>query len=361
MIAGTHRNGFAFFIVGQTVNAIAASILPQLAPEISAVWFGKSEHAISTSIGIIVGNSGAAIGFLQPALLIKNVDAEKNLDYIGEKLRELIYSQAALCIVLLLLVLLLFRDRPKHPPSLSQAIRHGPGGITFAVFKAHYKTLLKDKNYHFCGNSYALSSVLLVVVPIFLNQIISWKFPHHDATIGWMGFGGILAGILGSVFFGIILDKTHAFKVLSLILAGGSVILWIGFTECLAQWHNLALTISLFVACLFLFVPFGPVLVDMMAEMTYPIPESTSYVVPITAGRLYSIPITFLLGWLVEKRAFHVSCLVIGGIILLCLLLVSLTKVERKRSIAAKSIQSDVKELTFGCSNEQVNTDPIEP
>ena len=126
MIAGTHRDGFLFFIFGQTVIAIAASILPQLAPEVSAVWFPKNEHALSTSIGIILGNAGAAIGFLQPALLIKNVDVKKDVGYVGEKLKQLIYSQAALCILLLICVIAVFKNKPKRPPSMSQAIRSGP-------------------------------------------------------------------------------------------------------------------------------------------------------------------------------------------------------------------------------------------
>ena len=46
---------------------------------------------------------------------------------------------------------------------------------------------------------------------------------------------------------------------------------------------------GLFIMCLFTFIPFGPVVVDMMVEMTYPISESISFVLPITAGRLVHV------------------------------------------------------------------------
>lgn len=338
MIAGTHRNGFLFFICGQTIVAIAASILPQLAPEVSAVWFPKSEHAISTSIGIILGNAGAAVGFLQPALLIKNIDVKSNVDYVGEKLRQLIYSQAALCVLLMFAILVFFKGRPKQPPSMSQAIRHGPGGMSFAEFKSNYKKLLKNVNYHLCGNSFALNSVLLVIVPVILNQIMSSTFPNHDATVGWMGFAGIVVGIVGSVLFGFVLDRTQAYKKLALSLSGVSLIFWIGFSESLAEWNNLPLTFTLFVVCLFAFIPFGPILVDMMSEMTYPVPESMSFVGPITVGRFYSIPTVFLLGWLVQEKKFHTSCYVIAAFIALCFVLVFLAKVKLKRNVAEEPV-----------------------
>ena len=200
--------------------------------------------------------------------------------------------------------------------------------FTFTEFKLNYKTLLKNCNYHLCANSYALNSVLLVVVPVILNQIMSWKYPHHDATVGWMGFSGIMSGIFGSIVFGFVLDKTQAFKKLSLSLALLSVVLWVGFTESLAQWDNIVLTITIFVIALFVFIPFGPILVDMISEMTYPIPESISFVVPITVGRFYSIPVVFLLGWLVEEEEYHIACYVIAAVIALCFLLVLFAKVH---------------------------------
>ena len=52
---------------------------------------------------------------------------------------------------------------------------------------------------------------------------------------------------------------------------------------------NLHLIMGLFIMCLFTFIPFGPVVVDMMVEMTYPISESISFVLPITAGRLVHV------------------------------------------------------------------------
>jgi len=335
MIAATHRGGFVFFVLGQTIIAVAASILPQLAPAISATWFGVNEHAISTSIGIILGNAGAAVGFLQPALMISNINVQENIPYIGEQLKKIIISQAVLCIVLMILVFLFFKNKPVRPPTKAEAVKHSDAkGLSFVEFRHQYKILLKDINYHLCGNSYALSSVLLIIVPVILNNIMSWKFPNRDATIGWMGFAGIIFGIIGSVIFGFILDKTKAFKTVAIFLGLLSLLLWIAFTESLAQMNNLVFTFILFVLALFIFVPFGPILVDVISEMTYPVPESISYVVPITMGRLYSIPFMFLIGWLIEEKKFHFACLTVALIILICCMLVIFTKVAKKRTLA---------------------------
>jgi len=334
MIGSTHRDGFAFFIGGQVVIALASSILPQLAPQVSAIWFDVKEHAVSTSIGIIIGNAGAAVGFLQPALMINNIEPEKHIDYIGEKLSQLIYSQAALCCLLFLLILVLFKNDPQLPPTLSQALRAKNTEMTLASFKNAYKVLLKDKNYILCANAFAVNSLLLFSVPLFLNGLVSWKYPNHDAEIGWMGFGGIISGIGGSIVFSIILDKYQAYRKMVLFLGVVTFALWIAFAETLAMVNNLHLVMILFIVCLFCFIPFGPVVVDMIAEMTYPISESISFVIPITAGRLYAVPVIFVLGWLIDQEKCHSACLIIAGVILVSLLFVLFPKVKRKRTEA---------------------------
>lgn len=303
----------------------------------SAVWFDIKEHAISTSIGIIIGNAGAAVGFLQPALMISNIEPSRHIAFISEKLRELIYSQAALCVILMFLVIFFFKNDPLLPPTLSQALRAKNTDITLADFKNAYKLLLKDKQYLLCGNAFAVNSLLLFSVPLFLNGIMSSKFPNHDADIGWMGFGGIVAGIVGSVVFSVALDITHSHKKMVIFLGVVTFGLWMAFTETLANYNNLHLIMALFIICLFTFIPFGPVVVDMIAEMTYPISESMSFVLPITAGRLYSIPVIFALGYLVEKKKCHMACLITAGVILLSVVLVLFPKVKKKRQEAGKA------------------------
>jgi len=340
MIGSKDRGGFSWFVAGQLVIALASSILPQLAPQVSAVWFDVKEHAISTSIGIIIGNAGAAIGFLQPALMIKNIEPEKHIPYIGDKLTQLLYSQAGLCILLFVLVLLLFKNDPRLPPTLSQALRAKNTDMTFKGFKNAYKILLKDKNYLLCANAFAVNSLLLFSVPLYLNGIVSWKYPVHDAEIGWMGFAGIISGIIGSVVFSIMLDVYKAYKKMVVFLGVCTFCLWMTFTETLIFYDNLHLIMGLFIVCLFTFIPFGPVVVDMMVEMTYPISESISFVLPITAGRLYAVPVIFSLGMLVDSRQCHIACLIIGGVILVSIMFVIFPKVRRKRAEAGKDTNS---------------------
>ncbi|XP_065669949.1 heme transporter FLVCR2 [Hydra vulgaris] len=337
LIGGTNRNGFPYFITGQAIIAIGASILPQLAPEVSAVWFSEREQAISTSLGVILGNAGAAVGFLQPALLLKNVNPATDMFFINKKIKQLVYSQAAICCFLFFLIMMFFKDKPKNPPSRSEAKRITADKLTIKMLKEQYKVLFKDKNYHLCGNSYALNSVLLIAIPVFVNEIISWKFQNQYIAIGWLGFGGILIGILGSIVFGIILDKTQAYKKVSIFLATASLLFWVAFTESLVQYNSIVITFTLFIISTFFFIPFGPMLVALIAEITYPISESSSYVFPITLGRFYSIPFVFYCGWLVKDKKVHIVCLSIAFLLLICLILNVFVKVEQKRKKADRS------------------------
>ena len=361
MIASTHRGGFPYFVAGQTVVALAASLLPQLAPHVSAVWFGDNEHSLSTSIGIIIGNAGAAVGFLQPALMIKNIEPAKHILFIDRKLKELIYSQATLCILMMILIVLFFKKKPIVPPSYSQAVRNNrPSAVSLQEVKETYKVLLKDKHYILCSHAFALNSLLLITVPIFLNAIISWRFPFHDVIVGWMGFGAIIAGIIGSFVFSIILDKTQHHKRIVIILGAISMVLWVTFIEILSRTKSISAIATLLVMCMFFFIPFGPVVVDMIVEMTYPITESTSFVVPITAGRFYSIPIVFALGLLIEKKQVHLLCYIVAGIMAVMLLLVVFSRVRRKRAEANVGIYQDLSGMRRplveenGCSVESL-------
>lgn len=334
MIAGAHKGGFPYFIAGQAVVAVAASLLPQLAPEVSAVWFGKDEQAISTSIGITVGNAGAAFGFLQPALFLRGINFESETAKLSQKIKQVIYVQAGLCVFLLIAVFVFFRQKPAKPPSVSQAIRPGPGSINFQEFKKSCKEIMKSFHYHVAANAFALMNMITFVVPVVLNQIMSWRFPYQDSIFGWMGFSGIISGIIGSVIFSLILDKTKAFKVMSIIIALISVGMWVLFVETLTRVSALWVPVLVFIVSLFLFIPLSPILVETMIEITYPIPESISFAVAITGARLYSLPVTFLAGYLVDNHKFYEVAHMFTGVILLVLLLVLVMKVDRKRVLA---------------------------
>ena len=149
-----------------------------------------------------------------------------------------------------------------------------------------------------------------------------------------MGFGGIVSGIIGSVIFSLILDKTKAFKVMSIVIAIISVGMWVLFVETLTRVVALWVPVLIFIVALFLFIPLSPILVETMIEITYPIPESISFAVAITGARLYSLPVTFLAGYLVDNHEFYGVAHMFTGVIIVVLLLVLVMKVDRKRVLA---------------------------
>merc|ERR1719317_258083 len=113
--------------------------------------------------------------------------------------------------------------------------------MTFKGFKNAYKVLLKDKHYILCANAFAVNSLLLFSVPLYLNGIVSWKYPVHDAEIGWMGFAGIMSGIVGSVVFSIVVDLYKCYKKMVVFLGVVTFCGWMAFTETLVYVDNLHL------------------------------------------------------------------------------------------------------------------------
>lgn len=72
---------------------------------------------------------------------------------------------------------------------------------------------MTNKNYILLLVSYGVNVGVFYAISTLLNQIVLLHFPGHELDAGQIGLCIILCGMAGSVISGIILDKTHKFKV----------------------------------------------------------------------------------------------------------------------------------------------------
>ena len=66
---------FAVAMLGQTICGIAQSFTLSVPARLSALWFGSSEIATATSIGVFANQLGSAIGFLIPPNIVVKSDS----------------------------------------------------------------------------------------------------------------------------------------------------------------------------------------------------------------------------------------------------------------------------------------------
>ncbi len=91
---------FAVAMVAQTICAIAQAFTLGIPARLSALWFGPTEIATATSIGVFGNQLGTAIGFLIPPSVVKK---SESLEFIQKRFYILLAPVAAACIVSLIL------------------------------------------------------------------------------------------------------------------------------------------------------------------------------------------------------------------------------------------------------------------
>lgn len=60
--------------------------------------------------------------------------------------------------------------------------------------------------------SYGMNVGVFYAISTLLNPVVLKYFPGHEVDVGRIGLCIVLAGMMGSVACGIVLDKTHRFK-----------------------------------------------------------------------------------------------------------------------------------------------------
>ena len=129
---------------------------------------------------------------------------------------------------ILIIILLIFNEKPKSPPSAAQfeSAEYNSNTSYIEVLK----TFFFDIDFVFLFLSYGINVGVFYAVSTLLEQVINSHFPNSSREAGEMGLLLTLAGTIGSVVCGIILDKTHLFKMTTLMLYLLSLVGMVFFT-----------------------------------------------------------------------------------------------------------------------------------
>lgn len=284
---------FAVAFVGQTLVAVSQVFILSVPARLAAVWFGPNEVSSACSVGVFGNQLGIAIGFLLPPVMVKN---HENLDDIGRDLSTMYYSVASFTTVLFVLILLFFKAEPPLPPSLAQAEQRAQEDSDFV---GSVKRLLTNKGYLLLMMSYGLNVGVFYAISTLLNQVVLLYFPNGEEDAGRIGLLMVLAGMLGSVLSGIVLDKTHRFKETTLGLYIFSLLGLVVYTFTLSTGQ---IGVVYFTGALMGFFMTGylPVGFELAAELTYPEPEGTSAGILNAAVQVFGIALTNGYSWLLE-------------------------------------------------------------
>ncbi|XP_033214529.1 feline leukemia virus subgroup C receptor-related protein 2-like isoform X2 [Belonocnema kinseyi] len=324
---------FYLAFVGQTLAATMQTCVLSSPSRLAAQWFHSEQVSTASSLGVFGTLTGIALGFLIPPMVVKN---HVNLEEVGNEIQNLYYLYAGITTAIAFFVFIFFQDEPKLPPTETRALLKLNRIENKEGFIQPIKRLSRNKCFLLLCNSYGMNIGVLNAVATLLNQIFLMHFPGGEEDAGRIGLLIILTGMVGSVIFGVIIDKTHKFKETTVIiyfltLCGQIIFAFSVYFE--VQWMVYAASIFLG----FFMSGYFALGYELCAEYTYPEPEFITSGILNVANNVYGIAFILLFGKLMEvygDLAAHIgfcSALLVGFVTTI------LTKDEQRRENVRKA------------------------
>ncbi|XP_056638267.1 uncharacterized MFS-type transporter C09D4.1 isoform X1 [Diorhabda sublineata] len=266
-VGAVSQDRFYIAFLGQTVVGFSQIFVLSVPARLAAVWFGPSQVSSACSIGVFGNQLGVALGFLLPPIF---VSSDLTIDEMTHQFYVMYISVAAFTTVLLLAILLLFKDKPPIPPSHAALQQDSDDG----GFMDSLKTLLKNRSFMLLLMAYGINVGAFYAISTLLNQIVLSYYPNASTDAGRIGLVIVVAGMMGSVCCGIVLDKYHKFKETTLIVYGFTLISMVLYTFTISKGILVVYAMSALLG--FFMTGLLPVGFELAAELTYPTPEGTS-------------------------------------------------------------------------------------
>ncbi|CDW86047.1 UNKNOWN [Stylonychia lemnae] len=231
-------------------------------------------RALATAVGGLSLPIGCLMGFIVPVLFFGGNGNKQ------EAFKKYILAQNIIVTALSVPILIAAREKPPHPPSLS-ATRKEP---KINLWK-ELRILLNNKSYLLLCCSLVLTHSLFTTLGAVISTITKpFGYKPIDNSI----FGGVFIffGLIGSVVFGILLDKYGKYKLTTNIIS-----LVVSVAVALAFWtlpsQNIPLLTANIAVIGFFLTPMLSISYTFAVELTFPVPESISTGMMVMVAETY--------------------------------------------------------------------------
>ncbi|CAH0558762.1 unnamed protein product [Brassicogethes aeneus] len=294
-IFSVQKDLFWLVLLGQAIVSASQIVILCLPPKIAAIWFKPNEASKANALGVFGTQLGTSIGYLLPPAIVGNHD---NIDDIGSDLKVLCWILAGSSIPVSIAVIAYFPNFPKKPPSISQAKeREIDREFETKKFFISIKDLFLNKAFVIHVVAFSINIGVFSGIGTLLAQFILFYFEGAQGDAGAMGFGMILTGMVGSIAFGIFLDKTRKFKESAIAIYFLSALGVVGFMYSLEYKSKLWSYIS----CGVMGVAsssYWSVGIELAMELTFPSEESTTAGILVAVTQVLGVIFATGLGYL---------------------------------------------------------------
>lgn len=293
-----HPDRWWIAFTGQIICACAQAFTLGIPPYLAATWFSSNSVSTVTAIAVFGNQVGIALGFFIPPMLIPDVH---DLILIGIRLRILYYVIGTVCVVCFVLMIIVFRRAPPTPPSRAQE-------KALQIVEQNYgqtlKRLLTNRWFLLLLLSYGLNTGAFYSISTVLNPV--YMFYYKETTsqasryAGIIGMLLVLGGIIGSLIGGYILDKSKAYKKVTLgvyLLSFFSMVLFTSTIHLHAYIAFITMTIVGFFMTGYL-----PVGFEYGVEITYPENEAISSSLLNVSAQIFGLCVTQFQEYLIVQK-----------------------------------------------------------
>jgi MFS family permease len=239
---------FALYHSGQILIAAAGPFQMGATSRLACVWFGEHERTTATAIASTANAVGTTIGFLNPLWLARTSQAIPNIFWLS----------LAAQVVPLVCALAYLPAAPQTPPSAAAAatpevfkIAEASGATSSSSSSS--SSSLRPTWLQSIGRAGASCSfILLICMAAVLSGInAGWQALFQSvlapaigrSSVGWVGFGNAVAGNIGAVLSGLVIDRFLRRRLKLGILLGvtGAFVSVTWFTmqlPCLTGWDS---------------------------------------------------------------------------------------------------------------------------
>ncbi len=298
-------------VLATTVGiAIGQPLLMNSWTKVPANWFALGERATAVGLVTLSNLIGVALGQVLTPILTQSLSIPTV---------QLIYGGVSA--VAAVLFIALSREHPVTPPC-------PPGMEVRALMFDGLKQIVRSAPFWLAVALYFGGFGIFNGISTWVESIISPRgFSPTDA--GTMGGLMVLGGIIGAVIIPSLSDKQHKrqrYMLLGLLLAIPGLV---GVTFAHAFW---LLLVSAFFLGFFL-ISVAPIVLQYVAEITYPTPEATSTGVLQLFGQLSVVFVYIMEALKSPDGAFTASLLLSTGLLVVLFIISSRMKDPQPRAI----------------------------
>ncbi|XP_061481231.1 heme transporter FLVCR1 isoform X3 [Rhineura floridana] len=291
---------------------------------------------------------GVAIGFLLPPVLVPNT--ADDLDLMGHNIRTMFYGTAAVSTLLFILTALVFKKKPKYPPSQSQAVLLDVSPEDYS-YKQSIINLFRNVPFILLLISYGIMTGAFYSVSTLLNQMIVFHYKGEELNAGRIGLTLVVAGMVGSVICGLWLDHTKTYKQTTLVVYILSFVGMVVFTFTLDCRHLIVVFLTGGVLGFFMtgYLPLG---FEFAVEITYPESEGTSSGLLNASAQIFGIIFTLIQGKLTTVYNPRAGNIFLFVWMFIGIILTALIKSDLRRHSVNSGISIDIKSMSVDSPTE---------